>query len=217
MAIVIGDIHGCLSQLNHILEFVNPDSNETIITLGDYIDRGPDTKGVIDRLIELGSTHNLAHLKGNHDVFMEEARSSDTVYDFWVSDLIGGSETLASYGGKLDNVPNSHWEFLNSAKLYYELAEYICVHGGVDADVSIDEQDPEVLLNKRFQHASSHVSGKTVICGHTRQIDGVPKLQNSTLCIDTNVFDGGYLTAFDTNSSILYQVNADGESKSFNL
>lgn len=217
MAIIIGDIHGCLTQLNLILDFVSPSTDEIIITLGDYIDRGPNAKGVIDRLLELKVTHNLIHLKGNHDVFMEEARTSESAYAFWIDEPIGGKETLDSYGGDIGNIPESHWNFLDSSPLYYELDGYICVHGGLDANLPINKQDGQILLNKRFQHASPHASGKTVICGHTRQIDGTPKLENRTLCIDTNVFDGGYLTAFDTNSGMLYQVNTEGERRSFSL
>lgn len=217
MALIIGDIHGCLKQLNDLLEFTSPPTDQVIVTLGDYIDRGENTKGVIDRLLDLSASHKLVHLKGNHDVFMEEARYSQAQLEFWLNPLIGGQETLDSYNGSLDNVPASHWSFLENAILYYELDDYICVHGGVDAKLPLLGQSPQTLLNLRFHKAQPHVSGKVVICGHTRQMDGTPKLENQTLCIDTNVFDGGYLTAFNTETKVFYQVNAIGERKSFHL
>ena len=213
MAIIIGDIHGCRRQLEALLALVEPSADQTIVTLGDYIDRGPDTKGVIDCLIELKRTHNLIHLKGNHDVFMENARTSQAHYAFWVRDDIGGKETLDSYGGNLTDVPQSHWDFLENSPLYHELENYICAHGGIDANKPVDQQKADTFLNKRFHVAAPHCSGKTIICGHTRQVDGIPKSLGHTLCIDTNVFDGGYLTAFDTDSGILYQVNEQGDRR----
>ncbi|MFD2157544.1 metallophosphoesterase family protein [Rubritalea tangerina] len=213
MPLVIGDIHGCHRQLNDLLALLSPSSNTPIITLGDYIDRGPDTKGVIDTLIALGP--QLIHLKGNHDVFMEQARTDSAMYDFWLQPMVGGQETLDAYGGHLDNVPDAHWQFLASAKLYHELDDFICVHGGLDPKVPLAQQSPEVLLNLRFQHAKKHCSGKTIICGHTRQIDGKPKLRRNTLCIDTNVFGGGYLTAFDTQQHIIYQVDENSQCQQF--
>ena len=70
MALIIGDIHGCLYQLESLLDFTQAPSSQTIITLGDYIDRGEDSCGVIERLIKLQTTHQLVALKGNHDTFM---------------------------------------------------------------------------------------------------------------------------------------------------
>ncbi len=159
----------------------------------------------------------LIHLKGNHDVFMEDALHSESIYQFWIDPLLGGQETLDSYGGNLDAVPASHWEFLASAKLYHELEDFICVHGGVDAELPLDQQSSELLLNHRFNNAAAHISGKTVVCGHTRQTDGIPKIQDNTLCIDTNVFDGGFLTAFDTETATIYQVDGLNQKKSYPL
>ena len=191
MALIIGDIHGCLSHLTALLDYVQPTPEQTIVTLGDYIDRGEDTKGVIDHLLALQQSHSLITLKGNHDVFMEEARHSAAHLDFWLQPDVGGTESLASYGNTLDCIPESHWNFLANAPLYHEGSDWICVHGGLDATLPLEQQNAEVLLNKRFTTAEPHSSNKLVICGHTRQVDGIPKLRNNTLCIDTNVFDGG--------------------------
>lgn len=210
MAIIIGDIHGCRLQLEALLKHLNPDTTQTIVTLGDYVDRGPDTKGVIDCLINLKKTHKLIHLKGNHDVFMEDARVTKEAYDFWIQDDVAGQDTLDSYGGDIANIPESHWEFLATSPLVHELENHICVHGGIDSSKPCDQQDAEVVLNKRFHLAEPHISGKKVICGHTRQIDGTPKDAGHTLNIDTNVFDGGYLTAFDTETGEFHQADEFG-------
>jgi serine/threonine protein phosphatase 1 len=137
------------------------------------------------------------------------------MFSFWMKPEVGGKESLDSYGGSLDNVPDSHWKFLAEAPLYFEGDDFICVHGGLDSTLPMSEQKNETLLNKRFHLAEPHYSGKLVICGHTRQVDGIPKLSNNTLNIDTNVFDGGYLTAYDTVTKMLYQVNNKGDRKSF--
>ena len=213
MAIIIGDIHGCRLQLESLLKHLNPSTTETIVTLGDYVDRGPDTKGAIDFLIELKKTHNLIHLKGNHDVFMEEARAGGGPYDFWIHEDLGGQETLDSYGGNIANIPESHWEFLATAVLTHELDNHICVHGGIESLKPADQQDAEVVLNKRFHLAEPHISGKTIVCGHTRQVDGTVNDAGHTLCIDTNVFDGGYLTAFNTDTGEFHQTDSEGNCK----
>ncbi|MGJ8672591.1 metallophosphoesterase family protein [Rubritalea sp.] len=217
MALIIGDIHGCLSQLKSLLDFAQPSSDQTIVTLGDYIDRGEDSKGVLDFLIELKKSRQLITLKGNHDVYLEEVLRSPTMFDFWMEPFIGGSASLASYGNNLDNVPMSHSTFLSEAPYYYEAEDFICVHGGFAPAIPMDQQKSETLMNKRFPASKAHCSGKLVVCGHTRQVDGVPRLINNTLCIDTNVFAGGYLTGYDTELKKFYQVNALGERKTFLL
>ncbi|WP_018969068.1 metallophosphoesterase family protein [Rubritalea marina] len=211
MALIIGDIHGCIDQFDALLEFAPLEDGDTIITLGDYIDRGRDSKGVIQRLIELQERFNMVTLKGNHDKFMLDARYYDNVYDFWMDERVGGAETLDSYGGSLDHVPDTHWQFLEECMLYYEMDDWICVHGGVHPDLPMVDQQAQILMNLRLNEALPHYSGKKVICGHTRQLSGMPHWKPGILCIDTNVFDGGYLSGFDSDSQLIYQVNAEGE------
>ncbi|MDJ0562930.1 MAG: metallophosphoesterase, partial [Microcystis sp. M49629_WE12] len=71
--LAIGDIHGCSKALDHLLEIVNPKPQDTLITLGDYVNKGRDSKGVIDRLISLHKQGNLIPLKGNHEIIMLQA------------------------------------------------------------------------------------------------------------------------------------------------
>lgn len=217
MALIIGDIHGCIDHLDSLLNYAPLECGDTIITLGDYIDRGPNTKAVLQRLIDLQDEYNLVPILGNHDKFMLDARHNSTIFDFWMEDFVGGTETLESYGESLNDVPQEHWEFLENCQLYHELEHWICAHGGAHPELSMDQQNPEILLNLRFSEAEAHQSGKKVIVGHTRQRDGMPKFMNNTLCIDTNVFDGGFLTGFDTESNTLYQVDDKGNTRQYGL
>src|SRR5882724_10961248 len=113
--LAIGDIHGCLRALDAILEMVRPQPDDLVVALGDYADRGPESRGVIDRLLELRGRCRLVPLRGNHDQMMLDARSGYETLREWL--LCGGSKTLASYAGPggssgLADVPEQHWHFL---------------------------------------------------------------------------------------------------------
>ncbi len=100
--IAIGDIHGCSIALEALIEAINPQPDDTIIPLGDYVDRGIDSKGVLDLLIELRDRCNLVPILGNHDQMMLHARDGRSDFQFWLN--CGGDAALDSYGssGKLD-------------------------------------------------------------------------------------------------------------------
>src|SRR4051794_4584430 len=113
--LAIGDIHGCLQALCTLLDAVGLNPDDRVITLGDYVDRGPDSKGVLDRLTELYAAGQLVALRGNHDQMMIDVfHGGDPA--LWLS--CGGPATLRSYGipvsvePELDQVPPSHWDFL---------------------------------------------------------------------------------------------------------
>src|SRR5437016_2814525 len=113
--LAIGDIHGCLRALDTLLAEVRPQPDDVVITLGDYVDRGPDSKGVIDLLLELAKRCRLICLRGNHDFMMQEARKNFFTEREWLA--MGGKPTLASYSGRaesgtLKDVPAEHWQFL---------------------------------------------------------------------------------------------------------
>lgn len=213
MPIAIGDIHGCRRALETLLNFIQPTNDQTIITLGDYIDRGSDSKGVVDFLIEFQQSHSLITLKGNHELLFENALKGKADYQLWLSNIVGGSATLSSYGGKLKNIPPSHINFLNTAKIYHETPQYIFVHGGVNPTLPMNEQDPYEVLTKRFHHVQPHCSGKTIICGHTHQVNGLPNIQNHSICIDTHAYGNGWLTAYDTDTHHFWQANEAGQTR----
>ena len=98
--IAIGDIHGCLPALQALLTAVDPQPDDTVVTMGDYVDRGPDSPGVIDELIALDARCRYRPLLGNHDEMLLDICSGQTgLLSEWV--LFGGDATLTSYGGRV--------------------------------------------------------------------------------------------------------------------
>ncbi|MGJ8698132.1 MAG: metallophosphoesterase family protein [Verrucomicrobiaceae bacterium] len=212
MRLAIGDIHGCLRSLETMLEVVQPTGDDLLVTLGDYVDRGPDSKGVIERLIALKETHNFVHLMGNHEIQMIRALETAVDRRRFLSDLCGGQDTLDSYGGSFEDVPQEHWEFMKSAGLYHELENHILVHAGLEAQVAVEKQDRETYYYHRFYSQEAHVSGKVVVCGHTIQGD-VPTDLGYAICLDTCAYGGGWLSALDVDSGRIWQTNERGESR----
>jgi len=94
--LAIGDIHGCSRALDALLRAVDPTKDDVIILLGDYIDRGSDSSGVIDQLIQLSTSHHLIPLRGNHEEMMMDARRGPELLQFW--QRCGGNDALRSYG-----------------------------------------------------------------------------------------------------------------------
>ena len=212
MRLVIGDIHGCLRSLETMLEVASPSGEDLVVTLGDYVDRGPDSKGVIDRLLALKETHDFVHLMGNHEIQMIRALETKHDRERFLSGLCGGQDTLGSYGGGFEDVPGEHWEFMRSAALYHELEEFILVHAGVEAHLPVADQDQETYYYQRFHSQKRHESGKTVICGHTIQGD-LPTNLGYAVCLDTCAYGGGWLSALDVDSGEIWQTNEKGKSR----
>lgn len=120
--LAIGDIHGCSMAWDTLLFMIKPQTDDLIITLGDYVDRGPDSNGVLERLITLHKTGQLVALRGNHEILMLEARHSPQQFDAWFK--LGGEQTLASYPTtgkqpKLETIPAHHWEFMENLCVNY--------------------------------------------------------------------------------------------------
>jgi serine/threonine protein phosphatase 1 len=209
--LAIGDIHGCLSSLKALLGLVAPEMGDTIIMLGDYVDRGPDSKGVIDYLINWPWEADLILLKGNHEIIMEEASVSPENLSYWCN--VGGLETIASYDAKYSNISKAHWDFIGQGKAYHETKKVIYVHGGVAPKKPLSKQDPVNLAWRRFPDAKKHFSGKLVICGHTIQRKGVPTDLGHTICIDTAACRGGWLTCLEAKTRQYWQANEKGKTR----
>ncbi len=217
--LAIGDIHGCLGPLDDLLEWVKPTKDDVVITLGDYVDRGPDTPGVLDRLIELKQRLNLICLRGNHELMMVEAyRGGRSEKKMWLG--VGGVQALGSYGilpgrsGTLEDIPAAHWEFLENGLVdYHETERFIFVHATVYCDTPMDEQPGNVLFWEFFPEAMRHESGKTVICGHSSQRSGEPKVVPGAVCIDTNAYAGGWLTCLDAVEGRYWQTDMMGRKR----
>ena len=145
-----------------------------------------------------------------------EARTNPTVRQTWLEN--GGLEALASYGTSvLDDwiaaVPSTHWQFLESTRQHFETDRVIFVHGSVDWDLPLGEQNAHREIWTRCSGMQPHVSGKRVICGHTPQPDGQIGLYQWGLCLDTDCCRGEWLTCLDVEGGEFWQANEQGETR----
>jgi serine/threonine protein phosphatase 1 len=215
--LAIGDVHGHTQVLDRLLQMVSPRPDDRIITLGDYVDRGPDARGVLDRLIALHRGGSLVPLRGNHDMMMLAAREGPDALHEWLS--CGGRATLASYGdgledGSLADVPAEHWRFLEETCLdWYETEGHFFVHANVYPELPLAEQPLYMLHWEALYDATPHCSGKVMVCGHTKQRTGLPRNWGFAVCVDTWVYGDGWLTCLDVESGRLWQANRLGEAR----
>jgi len=224
--ITIGDIHGCIRSLQILERIIPLRQGELLVTLGDYVDRGPDSRGVLDWLIGYQETGGqLVPLLGNHELMMLRARTGILARNRWLAN--GGMETLRSYqpadetgespperSGSLEDVPAKHWEFLEACRPFYETESHLFVHATLDPELPLAEQPEETLYWERFADPPPHQSGKHMVCGHTPQRDGHPRALPHATCIDTLVYQGGWLTALEIETGRCWQANEEGEARS---
>ena len=161
-----------MSALLHRVQ-LNP--TDQIIFLGDYIDRGPASRAVIDTLMELRKSCTTVFLRGNHEVMILDARDDALKSDLWQS--YGERETLMSYGGDsgqdwVRSIPASHWEFLERTERFFENDGHIFVHACLDPELDMVAQPDWLLFWATLGQMRAHKSGKRVICGHTLQRSG---------------------------------------------
>ena len=206
---VIGDIHGCDKALRTLIESIAPETDDELIFLGDYVDRGPDSRGVIDQIIDLQSRCRVIALRGNHEIMLCSVAFGGLNGEMWLS--AGGNATVASYGGSLEKIPNTHKKFLLSLLPHYETPESIFVHACYDARTPMDQQ-PEEL--RYWTHLSTspgpHYSGKKVFVGHTPQPTGIVLDLGYLVCVDTYCFGSGFLTGMNVETNEIIQVDKKG-------
>lgn len=208
--IAIGDIHGCSAALRALVASIEPTAEDTLVTLGDYVDRGPDSRGVLDEMLALEKRCRVVPLLGNHELMMLEALISSSTLEPWKE--CGGTATLACYGGKLSGVPDEHWGFLRRCRRYFETATHFFVHANYQYDLPLDEQ-PDYLLfweHLLFRMPLPHDNGKIAVVGHTAQRSGQILDGGHVLCIDTCCHGGGWLTALDVTRGTVWQADLAG-------
>lgn len=185
--IAIGDVHGCARSLDALLEALAPEADDHLVFVGDYVDRGPDSKGVIDCLLELRETHRCTFLRGNHEALMLDYLDRGE-FELWR--MNGGIETLESYrteAGQIE-IPESHIRFLRKTELYYDTDDFFFVHAGLRPNLSVAE-NVRLADEHTFLWERSHLNGdglaweKTVVCGHTPHSD--PIAEDKLILIDT--------------------------------
>ena len=216
---VIGDIHGRADLLNRLIAMLRTDSAERgaghrpiLMFLGDYVDRGPASRQVLDELIKLRTdpTFNVFALCGNHDQFFLDFLERPHLGATWLN--YGGGATLASYGvtppratddagwiaaaaALAEAAPPSHLEFLRSTSLYSTFGDYIFVHAGLRPEVGLHEQQMNDLTSIRgpFLAARDPAPGHVVVFGHTPF--ETPLVQPRKIGVDTGACVTGVLTA----------------------
>ncbi|WP_421884426.1 metallophosphoesterase family protein [Pacificispira sp.] len=222
--IAVGDVHGHLNYLDDLLAALvrtpapaAKNLRDRFVFLGDYIDRGPDSAGVIDRLIELreaeaGSADGAVFLRGNHEEMMLRFLKDGDMRlgGAWIAN--GGDETLRSYGvtppaDALDTadfnrsrrdldaaLPPAHLHFLETLSLIHRDGDFIFVHAGLRPDVAVADQDAKDMMWIRDTFLDSQYDfGGLVVHGHSPTPD--PELHPNRICVDTGAGKGGYLTA----------------------
>lgn len=203
----IGDIHGCLGALRRLLRDCAKHAGGAsyrLIFIGDYIDRGPESRAVLETLRELEQSNpgNVICLLGNHEeLLLTAVEGGDQLR--WLAN--GGVETLASYGTRNPmDLPADIVDWIRSLRLFFDDGKRYFVHAGVDPDLPLDEQTREAMLwiRTRF-HQSARDYGRLIVHGHTPCRDGRPEVKPNRINVDTACVYGGVLTAaVFTNDSV---------------
>jgi len=175
------------------------------------VNRGPDSRGVLNILLDLQRRCRLIPILGNHEEMMLESRHDRHAEERWRYQ--GGMETLLSYGypDAVGNIPEEHWEFLRSFRPFYETDRFLFTHANYCWYLPMEQQSSRDLRWLSLEESSPrpHFSGKTVILGHT---PGPVRDKGFYRCLDTGCGCGGRLTAMDLDSGTLWQVTESGET-----
>jgi serine/threonine protein phosphatase 1 len=212
--ITIGDIHGCPTALRTLIEAIDPRPDDTLVILGDFIDCGPDSKGVVEQLIALSDRCRLICLLGNHEEMLLNALESRSEFRYWLK--LGGQQTLRSYSPHsldLDVIPADHIRFIRACRDFFETDTHIFVHANYDPERPMNRISGTKL---RWEHLDvprlrPHCSGKTVVVGHTPQLGGDSLDLGFVVCLDTDCFRGEWLSALDVRTGLVVQANQRSE------
>lgn len=199
--LVVSDIHGEIDKLESILDEASYDSDkDQLILLGDYIDRGPDSKAVIDKVKELVENDGAVAIKGNHDDMFIRSQYEAEATELWK--INGASSTLNSYQGKKEELEEDQQWMEENLELYHETDDYIFVHAGLEPETPIKEQEQDTMLWTR--HTDRIGLGKTVVHGHTPVKDIT--YYEDQIDIDTGAAYGGKLTLLELPTHEVYTV-----------
>jgi len=236
--IAVGDIHGQSQALRLLLGCIEPGPDDQLVFLGDYVDRGPDSPGVLESLIDLGRCFpQTVFLRGNHEQMLLDAVevtrglyreghlqpgiSADEQIPVVVSDFIsvGGLETLSAYSADpvddpctaLLNIPQPHLDFLGRTHFYYQRTPFLFVHAGVDPDDSrgVKNGFQPFLLQRQPLWTQDDSWQLTVVHGHTPV--AVPFFGPLEVNLDTGAGYGARLTACDLLNQRIWQAETGCE------
>lgn len=166
---VITDIHGCAKSFRHLVQnVINLKPDDNLYLLGDYIDRGPDSKGVLDFILDLKELgFKVTPLRGNHEQFVLNASQNPQRHQFWMEN--GGHQTLASFNADtVFDLPEKYIDFLDSLPYYIEIDNYYLVHAGFNFQEGKPFEDYHSMMTIRNFHVDKRLLGnKKIIHGHT--------------------------------------------------
>jgi len=201
--IAVGDIHGCAKTLEALLKTISDFKDRQFVFIGDYIDRGPDSKGVVDQLLEFSKTQDCIMLRGNHEQMMLDAHETGDMR-LWISN--GGQATLKSYNApfnKLD-LPGPHFHFYRNTHLFYNTDQYFFAHAGAPPDLTIKQAVNSPETYESFLWSRSHLDArnlaweKKVVFGHTPRPEPIvkgPMIGIDTGCVYSQMGNYSKLTA----------------------
>ena len=214
---VIGDIHGCVDELRRLVDGLPLVNGDVVVFLGDYIDRGPDSRGVVSYLLSLQRNHEevkFEFLKGNHeDMLLSYLGVAGQHGDMFL--MNGGKATLASYALEpghltprhaLSVIPSSHMEFFGQLRSYLLLDSFLCVHAGINPQKTLNEQSEDEFfwIRDAFIYRP-HALPYTVIFGHTPQAAVFYDLPYK-VGLDTGLVYGNLLTCLELDEKVLFQI-----------
>jgi len=206
----IGDVHGCNAELIELLSRLPLRKDSLLVFLGDYIDRGPQSKGVVDTILSLRESYDVVTLMGNHEALLLDFLDDPSSAGAGVFILNGGSATLASYQTRPGHfeIPHAHQKFFRELKPVYETDEYFFVHAGVpnmplkELDL---ERDLEDFLWIRMPFLNSDFRWeKMIVHGHTPVME--PEFKRNRINVDTGCVYNGHLSAVEFPQKKLYSV-----------
>jgi serine/threonine protein phosphatase 1 len=196
----IGDVHGCLRQLQLLVEMCTQDAQDQkaqFVFIGDYIDRGPDSRGVVEYLMTLQQTQPdcVTCLMGNHEHMLLSAIDSAAHEELWLQN--GGAETLRSYGtANLSDIPDAHISWFRGLPNFDDDGLRFFVHAGIRPGQALDHQEGYDLLWIREPFLSSIADyGRLIVHGHTPVSGDQPDIRPNRINLDTGAVYGGPLTA----------------------
>lgn len=196
----VGDIHGSLAKLEALIARCEEHAAGrpmSLVFLGDYIDRGPQTAGVVEFLLALQTRlpGGVVALKGNHEALLLAVIDGKAAARLWL--MQGGAATLESYGvARPSELPRRHLDWFRALRLSFDDGRRFFVHAGVDPDRPLEAQDEYDMLWIREPFLSYRRDyGRLVVHGHTPLRDGRPDLRGNRLNLDTGAVYGGPLTA----------------------
>ncbi|MFQ5915401.1 MAG: metallophosphoesterase family protein [Nitrospinota bacterium] len=200
----VGDIHGSIGHLARLVEVVPFEPEDRIVFIGDYIDRGPDSRGTVNFLLEFREKFpNSVFLRGNHEDMFEDFLRGSSMYGEGVYSMNGGNETLTSY--QIDpfgtvgpgDFPADHLKFLFETALMHREDGFLFVHAGIRPGVALEDQNPQDLLWIRDEFfLREHSLDLTVVFGHTPLREVFQNLPYA-IGIDTGAVFGGRLTCVE--------------------